>query len=189
MRNLLLNLCRWALAAFCLLSCTKFDIDDEQWPIAPDSSPSEYSFQQFYVGRGWRSEITYTIKNGRVTKENYYSSRVGANSSDYYFGENELTSFFTSDAYPDGPFYHTQSYEYKEEDCSIYADGHKVMTIVDMNKKRDSFEAIEQLGVKSDGTKVFGLTKYRLMTDEELAKTRESHKKNWNTKGSYADLP
>ena len=57
------------------------------------------------------------------------------------------------------------------------ADGRKVMTIVDMNNKRDSFEDIEQLGVKSDGTKVFGLTKYHLMTDEELARTRESHKK------------
>ena len=184
MKNLLLNLCRWALAACCLLSCTKFDIDDEQWPIASDGGPSEYSFQQFYVGHGWRSDITYTIKNGRVTNENYYSSRDGANSSDYYFGENELTSFFSSIAFQGGPFYRTQLYEYEEEDYSIYADGHKIMTIVDMSKNRDSFEAIELLGVKSDGTKVFGLTKYYLMTDEELAKTRERFQTNWDTRAN-----
>ena len=59
------------------------------------------------------------------------------------------------------------------------------MTIVDMNKNRDTFEAIELLGVKSDGTKVFGLTKYYLMTDEELTKTRERHQKNWDTKGNH----
>lgn len=173
------------LAGICLLSCTKFDIDDEQWPISKYGGPSEEAFQKFYVDRGWRSEITYTIKNGRVTNENYYSTQVGANSSDYYFGENELTSFFSSDAFPNGPFYRTRSYEYNEEECSIYADGYKIMTIVDMSKNRDSFEAIELLGVKSDGTKVFGLTKYYLMTDEELNKTRERHQTNWDTKGNY----
>ena len=59
------------------------------------------------------------------------------------------------------------------------------MTIVDMSKNRDTFEAIELLGVKSDGTKVFGLTKYHLMTDGELNKTRERHQTNWATKGNY----
>ena len=59
------------------------------------------------------------------------------------------------------------------------------MTIVDMSKNRDTFEAIELLGVKSDGTKVFGLTKYHLMTDEELNKMREHHQTNWDTKGNY----
>ena len=58
------------------------------------------------------------------------------------------------------------------------------MTIVDMSKNRDSFEAIELLGVKSDGTKVFGLTKYYLMTDEELAKTRERFQTNWDTRAN-----
>ena len=173
------------LAGICLLSCTKFDIDDEQWPISKYGGPSEEAFQKFYVDGGWRSDITYTIKDGRVSNENYYSTYIGASSSDYYFGENELTSFFSSDAYPDGPFYRTQSYEYNEIDCSIYADGHKIMTIVDMSKNRDTFEAIELLGVKSDGTKVFGLTKYHLMTDEELNKTRERHQTNWDTKGNY----
>ena len=65
------------LAGICLLSCTKFDIDDEQWPISKYGGPSEEAFQKFYVDRGWRSDITYTIKDGRVTNENYYSTYIG----------------------------------------------------------------------------------------------------------------
>ena len=167
------------LAGVFLLACRKFDVGEEQWPTYNDG-PSKSEFQQFYVGRGWRWGSTHTIKNGRVTNEDYYSVRVGGSTLDYYFGEDELTVFLHPNYRP-GAYYYTRPYEYREEDSSIYINGYKKMTIVGMSNNKDSFEVIDYLAIKSDGTKVFGLTRYYLMTDEELAQARDHYQTNLDT--------
>lgn len=166
------------LSGMCLFSCMKYELDDEQWPSVDAEQVPQEMFQEYLVGKGWKHDITYRMKNGRVTNKDYYEDVDGASPAYYYyFGEAELTEFFTSDAYSGGPYYHTRPYEYRSSDCSIYANGYKIMTIVRVGEK--SFDAIEEMGVKSDGTKVFGLSTFSLLSEEGLANIREAYRHNW----------
>ena len=166
-------------AALLLAGCTKFDIDEDQWPVVKSGKITKQEFNEKIKGHGWDSGLTYRIVNGKVTNE-VMNAMSGFSSSDYYFDEGTLTQFLYRGDIPASGYY-VRSYEYNESDCSIYINGYKSMTVVKVTKNK--FEVIKDVGVKSDGTKVFGYVTYTLMSEEELAKTRESYKIDLDTVG------
>lgn len=158
-------------AAILIAGCTKFEINDDQWPVVKSGKISAQEFREKIMGHGWNSGLTYRIVNGRVTNE-VMDAMIGFRSADYYFDEGILTKFISPDHIPASGYY-VRPYEYNESDCSVYINGYKSFTIVKVTNNK--FEIIDQTGVKSDGTKTFGYRTYTLMSEEELAKTRKEH--------------
>lgn len=168
---------------FCILSvtalggCTKenevYAVGEDQWPTVKAGAVSEKAFRDAVVGFGWKSGVTYTMKGGKVTKEVYgqglkgYSSYYG-----YFFDENKRVAFLSPDWYPCNGFY-KRSYEYRPDGCAVFISGYKEMVIARVGS--NSFDAIELMGVSSDGEKHFGFTTYYRMSSEELSAARSKY--------------
>ena len=165
--------------AFLIAGCTKFEINDDQWPVVKSGKISAQEFREKIMGHGWNSGLTYRIVNGRVTRD-VMDAMSGFRSGDYYFDENTVTTFISPDHIPVSGYY-VRPYEYNESDCSVYINGYKSFTIVKVTNNK--FEIIDQTGVKSDGTKTFGYRTYTLMSEEELAKTRKEYSTDLDTIG------
>ena len=164
-------------AAILIAGCTKFEIDDDQWPVVKSGKISAQEFRENIIGHGWNSGLTYRIVNGRVTKE-VLDELAGFRSGDYYFDENTVTTFISPDHIPVSGYY-VRTFKYNESDCSIYINGYKSMTIVNLTKNK--FEAIRHTGTKSDGTKSFGYVTYTRMSEEEIADTRKNYSTDLDT--------
>ena len=132
------------------------------------------SFEETVVGYGWKHVSTHEIKeNGECLKEEYYAGLDGAGPSYYYFeSAASLKTFMHVDAYPVNGF-RTSAYKYIDANRVVVNNQHMIWQILSVDK--DLLKAVEYLGVRADGIKVYGYVTYKRMTEQELAECRESY--------------
>ena len=137
------------------------------------------------AGYGWIHENTFKInENGSCENKNYYEDFIGGGPKHFYFDtEGNLTAFLYVDAIP-AVGYYTFGYRYDAAEHSIWAVGigdtdYRVMQLLEVREYADLGEvyltALVSLGVKGDGTPVYGLSYYHRATADELAKLRKDY--------------
>lgn len=138
------------------------------------SAISQESFEETVVGYGWKHVSTHEIReNGECLKEEYYAGLDGAGPSYYYFeSAASLKTFMHVDAYPVNGF-RTSAYKYIDANRVVVNNQHMIWQILSVDK--DLLKAVEYLGVRADGIKVYGYATYKRMTEQELAECRESY--------------
>lgn len=138
------------------------------------SAISQESFEETVVGYGWKHVSTHEIReNGECLKEEYYAGLDGAGPSYYYFeSAASLKTFMHVDAYPVNGF-RTSAYKYIDANRVVVNNQHMIWQILSVDK--DLLKAVEYLGVRADGIKVYGYVTYKRMTEQELAECRESY--------------
>lgn len=138
------------------------------------STISKESFEKTVVGYGWKHVSTHEItENGECLKEEYYEGLDGAGPSYYYFETTaSLKTYMYVDAYPVNGF-RTSAYEYMDANRVVVNNRHVILQILSIDK--DLLKAVEYLGVRADGIKVYGYVTYQRMTEQELKECQKSY--------------
>ena len=135
---------------------------------------SKESFEKTVVGYGWKHVSTHEIaENGECLKEEYYAGLDGASPSYYYFETTaSLKTYMYVNAYPVNGF-RTSAYEYMDANRVVVNNRHVILQILSVDK--DLLKALEYLGVRADGIKVYGYVTYKRMTEQELQECQKSY--------------
>lgn len=138
------------------------------------SAISKESFEKTVVGYGWKHVSTHEIaENGECLKEEYYAGLDGAGPSYYYFETTaSLKTYTYVDAYPVNGF-RTSAYEYMDANRVVVNNRNVILQILSVDK--DLLKAVEYLGVRADGMKVYGYVTYQRMTEQELKECQKSY--------------
>lgn len=172
-----------AILSCLFVSCGKgmnemesFYIGADLWPVSNEAISEDY-LRQTLDGFGWHWIEGKTIKDGKVTGENYYQERDGAVTNDYYFHDGIVTSFIAPDFYP-VLCYWNQTIRYDDEHNDLWIRETDQLRIVNIDSEH--FTAVENVGVKSDGTKVFVLNTWRKMSNAELKHYEETYNRDFS---------
>lgn len=137
------------------------------------------------VGYGWQCYDTWEINpDGRRQKQSYWKDLIGVSPVQYYFNLNgTVRKYFISDAFSNGGHvYRDETWEYKDYDAikrsteRIIFGNNEDDYLQVIGWSRDVFCAIQYLGVRSQGQKVYGVSLYRRMTDKQLADYNKKYK-------------
>lgn len=152
----------------------EFDKDGHCFGV---TSIGKENMEKTLVGYGWKCYDTWEINaDGTRQKQSYWKDRIGGSPTQYYFNaDGTAREYFNSDAYPDGRLYRETQWKWIEDDShgrddnkrivfGNYADDYLQIT----GWSKYAFCAIQYLGVRSDGYKVYGVSLYQRMTDKEL---------------------
>ncbi|MDD2951561.1 MAG: hypothetical protein PHC95_00105 [Parabacteroides sp.] len=152
--------------------------DHGEWTL-PNLEPlSKTEFEQEIVGYGWKWIDTYEIEeNGKLAQKPYWEDMIGGSPDQYYFAKDSVTRFFWADAIP-ADCYWTTAYTYEEKGNQV-STAHGETSLQLLKLEDSKLEAIEYLGQRGDGIKVYGYSIYQRMSDEELEKCRKSYPTNF----------
>lgn len=164
-----------------LSSCS----DDDGWTFrfdengecyAPSVSPiSQAEFEEKVVGNAWQHVSTHEIgRDGKCLPVEYYEEMCGGGPTTYFFeNSNTLTSYYYADAIPASGF-RTSAYNYEAGANRITTTGSTaILQLLSTDGKR--MEVIKYLGVRGDGTEVYGYAIYRKMSQEELERCQKNY--------------
>lgn len=150
------------------------------------TSISKENMIKTLAGYGWLCYDTWEINpDGRRQKESYWKERFGGSSTQYYFNaDGTVREFFISDAFPNGGrFYKDETWEWKDYSDSLQRYSERIILgnneddyLQIIGWSRDVFCAIQYLGVRSLGEKVYGISLYRRMTNKELADYNKTYR-------------
>ena len=141
-------------------------------------------FNKMFIGHGWKHYATWEIdKNGKRKSAEYYRNMLGLASENYYFdSDTKLTTYFNSDA--DGGAVKKTEVTYTFNDR--YNGTPRTVLLLDNNEyiqitgwtlgAQPTFCMVHPLGIKADGTTVYGVSIYVQMTDKELKAMQDSAK-------------
>ena len=141
-------------------------------------------FNKMFIGHGWKHYATWEIdKNGKRKSAEYYRNMLGLAPENYYFdSDTKLTTYFNSDA--DGGAVKKTEVTYTFNDR--YNGTPRTVLLLDNNEyiqitgwmlgAQPSFCMVHPLGIKADGTTVYGVSIYVQMTDKELKAMQDSTK-------------
>lgn len=131
-------------------------------------------FEETVVGYGWKHVSTHEIgQDGECMKEEYYAGLDGASPSYYYFeSAASLKTYMHVDAYPVNGF-RTSAYKYIDANRVVVNNQHMILQILSVDK--DLLKAVEYLGVRAGGTKIYGYVTYKRMAEQELAECQKSY--------------
>lgn len=146
-----------------------FAIGNDSWPIITETIFGD-KLRQTLEGNGWQWVEGKTIKDGKVTEEDYYQQIIGSRTVDYYFHDGIVTSYIAPDFYP-AMCYWDQSIRYDDEHNDLWIGAEKLRIV---NIDSNHFAAIDNVATKNDGTKVFVLNTWRKMNDAELRHCKET---------------
>ncbi len=152
--------------------------ENGEWTL-PNLDPlTRAEFEQKVVGYGWKWINTYEImENGELAQKTYWEDMYGGSPDQYYFAKDSVTRFFWADAIP-ADCYWTSAYTYDEKGNQVSIE-HETPTLQLLKLEDSRLEAIEYLGQLGDGTKIYGYSIYRRMSDEELEECRKSYPTNF----------
>lgn len=135
-------------------------------------------FEQQVVGYGWKWIDTYEIKSDKkLADKPYWEGMEGASPKQYYFAKDSITSFVRVNAIP-ANCYWTTAYTYGENENQVTAV-HGETSLQVFRLEDNKLEAIEYLGQRMEGIKIYGYSIYQRMSDEELEKCRKSYPTNF----------
>ena len=141
-------------------------------------------FNKMFIGHGWKHYATWEIdKNGKRKSAEYYRNMLGLAPENYYFdSDTKLTTYFNSDA--DGGAVKKTEVTYTFN--GRYNGTSRTVLLLDNNEyiqitgwtlgAQPTFCMVHPLGVKADGTTVYGVSLYVQMTDKELKAMQDSAK-------------
>lgn len=166
-------------------SCSKdddftFQFDENGECYYPSiSSISKASFEKSVVGYGWKYVSTQEIgANGECLKGEYYADRIGASPHQYYFENSSTIKYYVHmDAYPAFGFL-TYTYDYLENVNKVVTYGSTKLQILSV--EGDMLRAVEYMAVRSDGEKVYGLSVYKRMSEQELKNCQKAYPVNFS---------
>lgn len=128
------------------------------------------------AGSGWKCYDSWEIdENGYRQKESYWENQVGGSPTQFYFGQDgTVREYFVRDAFPFGPFYKDLKWSWYDDKSST-TDRSRIII---GNSKDDYLQiigwsgsvfcTIQNLSVSGNGSRNYGVSLYRKMTDKEL---------------------
>ena len=141
-------------------------------------------FNKMFIGHGWKHYATWEIdKNGKRKSAEYYSNMLGLAPGHYYFDSGtKLTTYCRSDISGGAVKKNEVTYTFNDN----YNGTSRTVLLLDNNKyiqitgwtlgAQPSFCMVHPLGIKADGTTVYGVSLYVQMTDKELKAMQDSAK-------------
>ena len=151
------------------------------------------------TGYGWKTIGTYEVQDdGHLSTTDYWHDRYGGSPTDYWFeSASKLTSYFFSDAQPDGNCFHNLTWQYDANKGFIMRKipgtstnmPSAYMQVLKIHKGDDKtlMYTMQKLGSDSDGKNKFGMVVYQRMTDKELSETKNSHTNDINASNNVPD--
>ncbi|MBQ7422832.1 MAG: hypothetical protein IJV27_11940 [Prevotella sp.] len=182
-----------------LASCHFLDIDDEpeliidppvwgRFVFDDDGVPGSREmeavakevFNRAVVGYGWKWEATREIlPDGSVGEKDYWQNMIGKAPENYFFGQEQMTAFFCSDARQGQLMHRDFPYSYDEADNGVYAGGRRILQILSCDVGSDYLWCVELLGYR-DERAVYGVTTMKRLTSRELEEMREKYAVEWD---------
>ncbi|MDO4163550.1 MAG: hypothetical protein Q4D56_04080 [Bacteroides sp.] len=131
-------------------------------------------FARSVVGAGWKHIVTHRLySDGTTDSENFYEEMVGMNPTSYYYKDDHTCIlYFLVDAVP-AACYAVRDYQYEEDSNWIFVGEQKEAQIIEL--EGDDMWVLQTLGVTSDDEKIYGLSYYCRMTDQELKTYQETY--------------
>lgn len=117
-------------------SCSDFLIDQNGMPISKNAYTEEHVLN-ILDGCGWKWVAGKTIKDGKVTGEDYYRHVTGGGPVSYYFHEGICTEYYTSD-FDFQPYHNDISFKYDEESNSLSFENGGQLCVVNINDQQFS---------------------------------------------------
>lgn len=166
-----------SLLLFMQSSCSKddeltFKFDENGECYYPSvRSISADNFEKNVVGYGWKHVSTRGIDaNGECMKGGYYDDLAGAAPHHYLFESGDALKMFYGSMALHKSGFTTYTYSYKPESNRVVVGSDAKMQILSV--EGDLLKVVEYMAVLSGGTKVYGYSTYKRMTDSELEEIR-----------------
>lgn len=137
-------------------------------------SIAEADFNKHIVGHGWKHYGTWKIsEDGKRLPKEYYKDMLGASPLQYYFGEDHtVTTYYVSNAEAWAKKSDTVPYTFYQTDdhvldSSLMCSNDSYIQIIGWSI--NTLCVVKPLAVTGYGEKIFGVSIYEKMSDEELA--------------------
>lgn len=167
----------------------KFELDADSIPHSPHMNAySQEAFEKNFCGKGWECLSVAVINNdGWSSRQNLVGSLLGWGPTHYYIGSGgRATAFFYSDAHGyvnNGLFYRDTSWTYSPATNTLrMGDGTEMQIVYVTASANDGFcYVLSRWGKHANGTPVYVVSLFRMMTEERLAEIRKQHSADWQT--------
>ena len=189
MKNISILFCAFLLATTTLVGCDNSGDEDINKPttcyfggwidLQKIPTITKETFKRQIVGKGWKHEFTQEMNaNGTIAQESYYKGLIGISPIDFYFTENDVTSFTHSNALNE--FVKTKEiFSYDEATNTIQTASSKTMPNRIFCCKENQLILIQFLGYKNNGkgnlSGHYGISRYRKMTAQELEEMQKTY--------------
>lgn len=202
--NFIMGLVLVLFASLFVASCNNDDEEslEQEWAHVLDNHGVAYSFSDngncfgdgggivqadfdnMFIGHGWKHYATWEIdKNGKRKSAEYYSNMLGLAPENYYFdSDTKLTTYCRSDISGGAVKKNEVTYRFLDNyngtsRTVLLLDNNNIIQITGwMLGAQPSFCMVHPLGIKADGTTVYGVSIYVQMTDKELKAMQDSAK-------------
>lgn len=136
----------------------KVDADHVVSFISPEKI-SKADFNKSIVGRCWKNFETHEVTlQGEYIAKNYWQDRLGSSPEIYMLDKDSITTFYVSDAHMGRGEYRRNAYTYNETDNGVYVGGKRLLQV--LPPFAQYMYAVEALGVRSDGTPIYGISNF-----------------------------